>query len=298
MRQSIVIGASGMIGAHLVETLGADERQPIATYHSTPIPSGIRLDIRKRFEVAGLFSDIQPSAVYLPAALPNVDYCESHPAETYQTNVAGIKNVVQAANNAGTRVIHFSTDFIFDGENGPYDETDTANPVSEYGRQKLEAEHFISLFAENFLIIRTTVVYGWEKQGKNFVFRLIQSLRNGTSVRVPVDQIGSPTYVNNLAQIAFELGNSSLQGIINVTGPDCVSRYAFALHAAEVFGLDKGLICPVTTAELAQPARRPMKAGLKTDRVSTLTKTPVIGYREGLKLMAQELTRPISSSDK
>jgi dTDP-4-dehydrorhamnose reductase len=297
MRQDIIIGASGMVGAHLVATLTSNERQSIATYYSTPIPSAIPLDIRNRAEVVRLFSEIEPDCVYLPAALPNVDYCESHPAETYQTNVMGAKQVVQAANQVGARVIYFSTDFIFDGEHGPYDEADTANPVSEYGRQKLEAEHFVGLFAENFLIIRTTVVYGWEKQGKNFVFRLIRSLQNGNSVKAPVDQIGSPTYVNNLAQIAVELASSSRQGVINVTGPDYLSRYDFALYAADVFSLDKSLILPVTTAELKQPARRPLQAGLRIDRVSAISKTPVIGYRKGLKLMLQEQTRQISSSD-
>ena len=297
MRKDIVIGASGMVGAHLVAALTTRGNQPISTYHSVPIPSAIPLDIRNHADVARLFSEAHPNCVYLPAALPNVDYCESHSTETYQTNVIGIKNVVQAANRVGARVIHFSTDFIFDGENGPYDEAETANPISEYGRQKLEAEHFISLFTEDFLIIRTTVVYGWEKQGKNFVYRLIKSLQNGTPVKTPVDQIGSPTYINNLAQITVELADSSLLGVINVAGSDCLSRYDFALHAADVFNLDKSLIVPVKTAELSQPAKRPLKAGLKIDKVSAITKTPVIGYREGLRLMAQEQKHHFFSSD-
>lgn len=292
MKESIVIGASGMVGAHLTATLTADGRQPIVTYHATPIPLAIPLDIRDRAGVQRLFSEARPGWVYLPAALPNVDYCESHPAETYPTNVRGVQHVVQAANAVGARIIYFSTDFIFNGENGPYDEMDTADPISEYGRQKLEAEHFIALFARDFLIIRTTVVYGWEQQGKNFVYRLVQSLRNGTPVKVPVDQIGSPTYVNNLARLAVKLAHSPLSGVINVTGPDCVSRYDFALHAARVFGLDQNLIVPVTTPELGQPARRPLKAGLKIDKVRALLQTDTIGYREGLSLMAREVDPP------
>jgi dTDP-4-dehydrorhamnose reductase len=265
MKRDIVIGASGMVGAHLVATLEALGRCPVATYRTTPISCAVQLDIRQSLDLKKLFTEIKPACVYLPAALTNVDYCESHPAETYQTNVLGIKNVIDAANAVDARIVHFSSD----------------------GRQKLEAEHYIALFSKNNLIIRTTVIFGWERQGKNFVFRLVKSLREEAVVKVPMDQIGSPTYVNNLAQIVIELSETDLQGVVNITGPDCVSRYEFARAAARIFNLNENLLIPVQTAELHQPAKRPLNAGLKIEKLPGLTKTPLISYQKGLMLMAK-----------
>jgi dTDP-4-dehydrorhamnose reductase len=286
MRGTLIIGASGLIGEHIATTLKACGKNPACTYHNTAIPDAIRINIARDEEVGELFESILPKIVFLPASLTNVDYCEDHPDESYQTNVIGVQHVVRASNKAGSRIIYFSSDYLFNGEKGPYSETDVVNPISEYGRQKLEAEHYISLFAKDYLIIRTTVVYGWERQGKNFVLRLVNSLREGIPVKAPVDQIGSPTYVNNLAQIVVELSESNLQGVINVAGPDCISRYNFAYATAQAFHLDANLILPVQTEELRQPAKRPLNAGLKIEKVAGLSKTPVIAYRSGLAHMA------------
>lgn len=292
MNINLVIGASGLVGGYLDAALRADGQKVVSTYFANPIPNAVPLDARQGEQIAALVAETRPTHIFLPAALPNVDYCETHPAETYQTNVLGVKHVVMSANAVRARVIYFSSDYIFDGENGPYDERETAHPISEYGRQKLQAEHFISLHAQNFLIIRTTVIYGWERQGKNFVFRLLQSLREGRPVRVPNDQIGSPTYAGHLAQAAVEFASRPDIHIINIAGQDWLSRYEFARRAAQLFGLDEQLIVPVSTAELNQPARRPLKAGLKVDILKALSKFPVPNAEQGLARMANEPNRP------
>lgn len=288
MRHHLVIGASGMIGEHLVRALNATGQEALATYYKTSLPSAVPLDITNRRDVDSLFASEKPRVAFLPAALTNVDYCETHADETYQTNVLGAQNVIEAANSTDTRLIYFSTDYIFDGRTGPYFEEEPANPVSEYGRQKLAAEHYISLFAKNYLIIRTTIVFGWERQGKNFVARLVKSLRENIPVKVPVDQVGSPTYANNLAQIAVELSESGLKGTVNVTGPDCIDRYGFARATARAFQLDEGLIVPVKTEELGQPAKRPLNAGLITAKITKISNTPLTDYLDGLNKMAHE----------
>ncbi len=292
MNQNLVIGASGLVGGYLDAALRADGQKVVSTYFANPIPNAIPLDVRQAAQVAALVAKTRPTRIFLPAAIPNVDYCETHPTQTYPTNVLGIKNVVMAANAIGARVIYFSSDYIFDGESGPYGEMETARPISEYGCQKLEAEHFISLHAQNFLIIRATVIYGWERQGKNFVFRLIQSLREGRSVRVPADQVGTPTYAGHLAQAAVEFASRPEIKIINIAGQDCISRYEFARRAAQIFELEEQLIFPVSTAELNQPARRPLQAGLKVETLRALSNIPVPTAEEGLAQMANEPNRP------
>ena len=282
----LVIGASGLVGSHILGVIRSSGQNARAAYRNTVIADGFRVDIAHADEVNGLFRAVHPKIVYLPAALTNVDYCELNPQETYRINVRGVENVVKACNAVCAKIVYFSSDYIFDGLSGPYEETDTVNPISEYGRQKLAAEHYIALFAEQYIIIRTTVVYGWESQGKNFIFRLVKSLRENMTVKAPVDQIGTPTFVNNLAEISVQVAASAFTGAVNVAGPDCVDRFAFAQKAAETFGLDKNLVLPVHTAELGQPAKRPLFAGLKTNKVLGLAHIPLVNYSEGLKTMA------------
>lgn len=288
MKRYLVIGASGLVGEHLVNSLIENGQEIKATYHTTQIPDAEQLDLRQLSDVITLIKKSEPSIVFLPAALTNVDYCESHPEQAHRINVAGVKNVVEASNSINAKLIYFSTDYIFDGTDGPYNEMAPANPINEYGRQKLIAEHYISLFAKNYLIIRTTVVYGWEHQEKNFVFRLINSLKQGKTIQIPKDQIGTPTYAPDLAHKAITLANMDVKGVINLTGKDCISRYEFARNVADIFNLSSNLIIPVSTSELKQPAKRPLLAGLKTYKAQHILQDPFLSSRDGLNLMLKD----------
>jgi dTDP-4-dehydrorhamnose reductase len=282
MRRCLVIGASGLVGEHLVNELILSGQSPIFTFRTHPIPSAEQLDIYQTLQVRHFFREFRPEIVFLPAAWTNVDECEKNRELSYQTNVIGAKNVVDASNSMGARLIYFSTDYIFDGASGPYDETSVANPISEYGRQKLIAEHYIATTSSNFLIVRTTVVYGWERQGKNFIYRLVKLLREGSTIRVPMDQIGTPTYAPELAQNAIKLAKMDVQGVIHIAGANCINRYEFAIETAKVFGLPQDLVIPVSTKELNQLAERPLSAGLKTKKAAQLLQTSFMSSREGL----------------
>ena len=286
MRPSLVIGASGQVGEHLVVSL---MRQSSAVTRADVLPltpGTLPLDICNAEQVDREIGSIRPGVIYLVAALTNVDYCEQHPEEARRVNVTGVQNVVNAANRVGARLAFFSSDYIFNGKAGPYAEDAPPNPICEYGRQKLLAEELIASNCGDYLIIRTTVVYGWESQGKNFVVRLLKSLEQGQEVRVPDDQVGSPTYAPNLAEASVELANSSMQGIFHVVGPERVSRYEFAREAARVFGHPVELVKPVSTAELNQPAARPFEAGMTVARSAAALATQLVGYRVGLRMMA------------
>lgn len=281
--KSMVIGASGLIGSWLMNELGDCAT---GTSHSQTLPGLQKLDIRDGRAVEELLRRFEPETIYCPAARPAVDWCEEHPQESYETNVHGIENVARAAARAGTRLVFFSSDYVFDGCNGPYSEQDEPSPICVYGRQKVQAEQIVrELLPDEHIIIRTTVVYGWEKAGKNFVFRLVQSLRQGKRLRVPADQVGSPTYAVNLARTVIELAHRKLVGTWNVCGPACMDRYEFSMLAAEVFGLDGDLIQPVTTAELHQTASRPLRAGMKVDKIKSVPGTTLVEPKAGLEDM-------------
>jgi dTDP-4-dehydrorhamnose reductase len=287
MSTHLVIGASGLIGEYLIRA-GSVTHQVLGTFRSNPIPGMFQLDICNRPQVQSLIERLCPSIIYLPAALTNVDYCEMHSKEAHSIDVVGVQNVVQAIGNTQIKLVYFSTDYVFDGKSGPYREDDLANPINEYGRQKLLAEQYISLHMRDCLIVRTTGVYGWERGGKNFVYRVLETLGARNMLRVPRDQIGNPTYAPNLAQVAVALAVSDATGVYNISGPTRVSRYEFACEIAKVFNLDIHLIEAVLTNELAQPARRPLNAGLIVAKVSARLGIELLDYRKGLREMAKE----------
>lgn len=281
--KAFVLGASGQVGGALFERLLGlyGPTQVVGSYCRNGAENLVKVDLAG-LDLAPLIS-AAPSHVYLPASYTNVDGCELDPQSSYQINVLGVKAVVEACRLIGARLIYFSSDYVFDGSAGPYGEADAIAPLCVYGRHKAEAEA-LCLHDLDSVVVRTTVVYGPERQGKNFVCRLIKSLEAGTVVKVPDDQLGNPTFNENLAEAAVELGVSSNNGIFNLVGPERCSRYEFAQEAARVFGLPLNLIQPVSTASLQQVARRPLAGGLKVEKAKSALGTELIGYKAGLQL--------------
>ncbi len=291
MNVSLVIGASGLVGGHLMRVITTRGEPVVGTHSGESLDGFESLDIRSAPAVETLVKRVRPQIVYLPAALTNVDHCELHPEESYAVNVLGVRNVTQAAQEIGSKVVFFSSDYIFDGTSGPYREDDAPRPLSVYGQHKVLGENVVSQLASHALIIRTTVVYGTERAGKNFMYRLWRTLRAGKPLRVPIDQIGSPTYAPNMTAVVRELVQRGASGVFHVAGSAVVDRYLFAREAVAAFGLDSALLEPVKTEELGQPARRPLRAGLRIDKVRAAVSTPLLDYREGLRAMQKEVAQ-------
>lgn len=304
----LIIGASGQIGEQLSQKLLRSREEVIGTYFSTSlfgtnnsqgftsqIPAGKNfiLDIRKANDVKRLIDDVKPQFVYLPAAATNVDYCQQNPQISQEVNVGGVKNVVDALKTFSQPplLVFFSTDYLFDGISGPYLETDLPNPICEYGRQKLMAEHYIGTHSERFLIIRTNWVFGNETQGKNFVQRLVQNLRDGNTAQIPADEFGTPTSAQDLVSLTLHLAPEVLYRscLVNIAGSDFVSKYEFARQAAIIFELDPALISPIESFQLSRPAPRPLRGGLVVDKISDMVRKP-IGYLEALARMKHSAT--------
>jgi dTDP-4-dehydrorhamnose reductase len=263
--RTLIIGASGCVGGILLNDfakLGAVR----GTYCAHPWGDLVHLDMTNPAQVRQVLDDFQPDLVLQPAAQPNVDGCEENPADSHRVNVGGTRNVVEALRGSSAKYVFFSSDYIFDGKAGPYREDDPPNPIQVYGRHKLEAERLIRERLDNFLIVRVHGVFGWERQGKNFVVRLVQSLSEGKTMAVPSDQIGSPTYAPNLSNALRELIEKDKRGVYHLVGTTVIDRYSFARLIARVFELDEKLIVPKTTAELKQKAARPLKSGLRVDK--------------------------------
>ncbi len=281
--QAVVIGASGLIGSHLLRIGRQRGNQVIGTTFRQNVPDLLTVDVTERAAMAALIAEYRPKVVFFPAATPNVDLCEAEPALTRRTNVDAVRTVAEIAAENECFVVFYSTDYLFDGSEGPYEEADPINPINEYGRQKRDAEDALrEVLPDAHLIVRTTVVYGQERQGKNFLTRLIRTVRQGESIRVPDDQIGNPTLVDDLAETSWTLADMRAAGTYNVVGPDWIDRFAFAQEAARVFGLETERIHPVNTGELGQTAARPLRAGLRPDKAQALLGRSLVGMTEGL----------------
>jgi dTDP-4-dehydrorhamnose reductase len=214
-----------------------------------------------------------------------VELCEIDPISTRRVNVEGLQNLIVVAAEVGAALVYFSSEYVFDGLNGPYSENDACNPLNEYGRQKFECEQMVVAQLNRYIIGRVSGVFNWERRRKNFVVRLIDSLLVGQPVKVPFDQIITPTYAPNLAQGVRQLFEKGQWGLFHMSGSLAMPRTEFAYLIANVFGLNESLIIPTATSELNLHADRPHSAGLKIDKAQALPDFPVFSPRQGLKAM-------------
>ena len=261
----------------------------IGTHHGHPQPSTRPLDLTDASATERFIAEIEPDWVVCPGGLTAVDYCESHHDEAMAANRDAPAAAARAAAKRGAGFVYFSTEYVFDGTAGPYAEDDPVNPQSVYALSKLEGERRAVAENPRTIVIRTTVVYGPEGQGKNWVYQVLRCARAGQPIHAPSDQRSSPTYNVDLAAATVELIEREFRGLIHVAGPVVLDRHAFTLQVCAAFGLDAGLVQGITTESMNQPARRPLNAGLVIDRARALLRTPLRAPREALADMRRVL---------
>jgi dTDP-4-dehydrorhamnose reductase len=284
----LVIGASGLAGQSLIRTLRLRSKNVVGTYASRP-RSGLRpLDFTDAGQIRECFTALQPKTIYLAAALTHVDYCEECPEDAQRRNVDAPKRIAQEAARLGAKLVFYSTEYVFDGKNGPYDEEAKPAPLSVYGKTKLAAEQAIGEICADALIIRTTVLYGWDRQSINFAMQIYQRVKSGTEMTIPNDQIGNPTLAEYLAETSVFLVNRGVTGIVNVVGKDLIPRSEFARALVGLYGGDVQRVIPVSTASLKQKAARPLRGGLRTEKLKNLFGTEAISLQESLRRLKRD----------
>jgi dTDP-4-dehydrorhamnose reductase len=287
--RALVVGASGQLGGALVTHLAARGHEVVGTHHGQPQPDTRLLDLRDTGATERCFAEVAPEWVLCPGALTHVDYCEGHADEAMAINRDAPAAAARAASRRGAGFVYYSTEYVFDGEAGPYAEDDPVNPQSVYAVSKLEGERLVAAENPRTIVIRSTVIYGPERQGKNYVYQVLRRARAGRPIQAPSDQRSSPTYNVDLAAATVELIERDFRGVLHVAGPEVMDRHAFVLEVCSAFGLDAGLVTAVTTEWLRQPAARPRRAGLVTDRARALLRTPLRAPREALRDMRRVL---------
>lgn len=294
----LVTGGNGLLGTKLLELalrrgeveVVSVSRQPCSNRYLGQF-AFYQLDLTARGAFQKVVERVRPDLVVHTAAMTDVDGCERQPAAAWRANVAATEQVAKACRTVGAHLVHLSTEYVFDGLAGPYAESDLPNPISVYGRTKLESERLVERLCPNGAIARTTVLYGYALNVRpNFVTWLVQTLQSGQSARVVDDQIGSPTLADNLAEMCLALADHRVSGVYHTVGADVIDRFSFAHLICEVFELDRALLAPVSTASLAQPAPRPLRAGLRIDRLRReCPELTALGARAGLMVLRQQL---------
>ncbi len=217
------------------------------------------------------FESQKPDVIFYPAGFTWVNGCERDPARAYSANLEQPLNIAKAAAESGSKFVYFSTDYVFDGVSGPYTEESPVNPLSAYGKSKYEAELALAdALGDSQLTVRTSWVYGPERQGKNFSYQLAKALSVGKTLECPSDQVSTPSYGPDVAKAAVGLVEAGHSGLIHVAGPEVMDRVHFAKALARGFDLDPSLIVGKTTAELGQGAPRPLSGGLLSPLLESL----------------------------
>src|SRR5229473_7752514 len=278
-----VTGARGLTGSRLCLELwgrGHDVvgllRGPIPTSPPQPVVQSRRRPFEYRAceltdarAVEGALFEPRPEVIIHTASMTDVDLCERNPDSAYASNVDATANLSRAAQSIGAHLVHVSSDYVFDGEQGPYGEDDVPNPRGAYATTKHIAEQAVAVLTPSWAVARTAVVYGWPPSGRpNFGSWLVSTLRRGESVRLFEDQLVSPSLALSLAAMLAEIAERKLAGIWNACGGSVVDRLTFGRELCRVFGFNPELCIPSRVADARLASPRPRRCGLRPDKAA------------------------------
>lgn len=297
MKRVLVTGSNGLLGQKLTDIYRTVENvELIATGRGTdryPEKNGyeyVSLDITNAKEVNSIFNTYKPDCVIHTAAMTNVDACElDHDACVLQ-NIEAVKIVTEAAEAIKAHLIHLSTDFIFDGVDGPYKEDATPNPLSFYGDSKLKGEEIVMVGSSNYAIARTVLVYGLvaDMSRTNIVLWAKDALENRKTINVVDDQYRTPTLAEDLAMGCRLIELHKATGIYNISGKDYMNIFELVEQVAAYFKLPMDLVGRVSSLTLNQPAKRPPVSGFIIDKaVKELGYNPH-SFAEGIAIIQQQ----------
>ena len=273
---ALLVGASGQVGAQMRRLLEAAPEKPRPLLSSSREREGwLRINLAElegQEQVEQLLGSHSLSMIFCIGAMTDVEGCEGKPDLAERTNARGPAVLARYAHRRNLPFVYFSTEYVFDGsreEPGPYLETSPTHALSVYGKSKLNGECAVLAAHTDALILRTTVVYGQDSQEKNYLYSVLRNLAGRRSMKVPEDQISTPTFSEDLVHATLGLIEANASGVFHLCGPERVGRLDFAVRIANHFGLDTSLLYGVPTRELGQKAPRPLHAGLSIEKLTS-----------------------------
>jgi dTDP-4-dehydrorhamnose reductase len=280
----LVTGANGLLGRKLVDLIRKGNDELLATNRAT-------LDVTNLAILSSTVQAFKPDVIINAAAMTQVDQCEQQRDECWKQNVGSVTNLVQVCEENDTHLIHVSTDFVFNGKEGPLTESAIPDPVNFYGESKLEGERIISKSKVKAAVIRTILVYGVtsDMSRSNIVLWVKKNIEEKKPLKVVNDQFRTPTLAEDLAIGCLFAAKKRATGIYHVSGYEMMTPYDIAIRTADFFGLDRSFISPVS--DFIQPAKRPMKTGFIIDKARRELGYEPRSFEEGLRIVKGQVDR-------
>lgn len=298
MKKILVTGSNGLLGQKLTDLMLADNSLSLiassvgANRH--PVKEGYiyeEYDIRDADRIDALIAKHHPDVIINTAAMTNVDTCEVQRELCDQLNVEAVSIMSKACEKNAIHLIHLSTDFIFDGEDGPYSEEAQPNPLSYYGLSKLKAEEILKASSAKWTILRTIIVYGivHDMSRSNIVLWAKGALEKGDPINVVYDQWRMPTLAEDLAICCVLAAKKGATGVYNASGKDLMSIIELVQRVAEFWKLDSSLVKPISAESLNQTAKRPKKTGFLLEKSKRDLGYEPRSFEEGMEILKQQL---------
>ena len=266
MKRILITGASGMLGAELC--LSLQNNFDIYSYEKSSARNSKGLDITNIDEVNSAIAFVKPDIIINCAAFTNVDNAEMYKTKAREVNVVGLSNILKTCLK-DVKIIHISTDYIFDGSKGNYLESSIKNPLNYYGKTKLEAENYLVGSNYNYLILRPNVLYGNNLKSSNFFSWVMNSLLVNKNINIVDDQLSNPAYIPDFVSVIQDSILLDYSGISHFGSEDVISRYDFAMKICKYFNLDHKLIKSLRTSDLNQIAKRPLNTSLNCSKIES-----------------------------
>lgn len=287
MQKVLITGANGFVGNYLSSVFTSDH-QVTATgkgdsrlFFSHPHLQYMPMDFTSETDIQKVFAAVQPDVVIHSGAMSKPDECELDRSAAWLTNVTATQHLLKAS--AGAFFVFLSTDFIFDGVKGMYKEDDAPSPVNYYGETKLAAEELVKSYQGEWDIVRTILVYGDPRSGRqNILTSVASSLRKDKPVKIVDDQLRTPTYVEDLANAIKTIVDKRMKGVYHISGKDPMTPYEMALAVARYLSLDEGLIGKATAEDFPDAAKRPLKTGFDVTKARIELGYEPMSFADGL----------------
>jgi len=279
----LVIGENSLVGSTFLNFFGDNFHTYSTFYHKQIFPNSTKIDlISQSNSLLELLEKFRPDFVIHTVAYPNVDFCETHPQDAKFLHVKLTEQIAKVCESINSKIFYFSTDAVFDGTSETaYSEVDEPNPLSYYGKTKLEAEKILIKASNKNVVLRTTVIYGSDEKSR-FTNWVLKKLYNNEPVPAFTDQFNTPTLVDDLCKSIMHIIEKDVSGIFHASGKTCLSRYDFAKKLAKIFSMDENLIIPTLSSNTKQIAPRPEKGCLNSQHLEKIINFKFSTIDEGL----------------
>jgi len=297
MKRILITGGNGLLGQTLTRLLMRETRYSLLVtgleqqfFSQVPGVDYQHLDITQKKQVRDCVQDYKPDVIVNTAAHTDVDDCEENRDKAQLYNVKSVEYLAEAARIIDGHIVHLSTDYVFDGEKAPLNESAPPNPINYYGRTKLASENILRGAGIKHTIVRTMILYGYGIDVKpNFALWILNEIAAGKKIQVVVDQYGQPTFVDDLGYGIVKIIELQRTGVYHITGSEVTSRYDFAMAVADVFKLNKNYIQPISSDEFKQKAPRPRYSEFMTQKAQMELGIRLSNVYQGLSILRRQL---------